>query len=357
MSAMPAVQADATTSVAGAVSIRYPRLRYMGSKYALLPYLENALNELGGSVVADPFCGSGVVSYLAHAMGKEVWSSDYLAFPCVLTRAVVANHDVRLSDDDVNELLGPNVDGRSFISDTYSGIIFNPDDLATLDSAWSVLSTWEGARRDIAIASLILAAARKQPRGVFTVTASRYAIYDDGRRQLRMSMRDHIREAVRDWNRAVVRDGARARVLQMSVHEAPQGADVVYLDPPYAPPRDDNDYIKRYWFLEGLANYWHDGRAEIMESTMTRKLPKRPTPFGSRKTIEEALGATLERFAKSSLILSYGSNAVPTLDALEGMMREVKRNVRVCRIGHRYHFGNARHSVRRQAFEDLILGE
>ena len=29
--------------------------------------------------------------------------------------------------------------------------------------------------------------------------------------------------------------------------------DLVYLDPPYAPPSDDNDYIKRYHFLEGLS--------------------------------------------------------------------------------------------------------
>lgn len=343
--------------VAASVAGSYPRLRYMGSKYSLLPDLERVLTDLGGITVADPFSGSGVVSYLAHAMGREVWSSDYLAFPCVLTRATVANRGARLGEEDLAELLGPSRDDRSFIHDTYAGILFTAEDLRTLDSAWSVLASWRGPRRDLAIASLILAAARKQPRGVFTVTSSRYSIYDDGRRHLRMSMREHIREAAADWNRAVCDDGTPARVRRAPVDEAPRGADVVYLDPPYAPPRDDNDYIKRYWFLEGLADYWSDGSAQVMESTITRKLPKRPTPFGSRRTIEGALESTLERFSDSSLVLSYGSNAVPGLDTLVGMVRDVKGNATVRRIEHQYHFGTARHATRRQAIEYLVIGE
>ncbi|BDA64257.1 DNA adenine methylase [Actinomyces capricornis] len=353
MTALTQVQASAAASVAS----RYPRLRYMGSKYSLLPDVERVLLDLGGATVADPFSGSGVVSYLAHAMGREVWSSDYLAFPCALTRATVANRGVRLGEEDLAELLGPSRDERSFIHDTYAGILFTAEDLRALDSAWSVLASWQGPRRDLAIASLILAAARKQPRGVFTVTSSRYSVYDDGRRHLRMSMREHIREAAADWNRAVCDDGAPARVRRAPVDEAPRGADVVYLDPPYAPPRDDNDYIKRYWFLEGLADYWNDGRAQVMESTLTRKLPKRPTPFGSRRTIEGALEGMLERFSDSSLVLSYGSNAVPGLDRLVGMVRDVKGNTEVRRINHRYHFGTARHATRRQAVEYLVIGE
>ena len=232
MAATPEGGPSAPASAAETVAARYPRLRYMGSKYALLPQLERVLGDLAGVTVADPFSGSGVVSYLARTMGREVWASDYLAFPCVLTRATAANDGVRLSEEDLNELLGPNRDGRSHISRTYSGILFTPEDLAVLDSAWSVLAAWEGVRRDLAIASLILAAARKQPRGVFTVTAPRYPAYDDGRRHLRMTLREHITEAARDWNRAVLDGGPRARVRRVPVEEAPRGADVVYLDPP-----------------------------------------------------------------------------------------------------------------------------
>ena len=36
--------------------------------------------------------------------------------------------------------------------------------------------------------------------------------------------------------------------------------DLVYLDPPYVPRADDNCYIKRYHFLEGLSTYWQGRR-------------------------------------------------------------------------------------------------
>ena len=58
---------------------------------------------------------------------------------------------------------------------------------------------------------------------------------------------------------------------------------VVYIDPPYAPPHDDNCYIKRYHFLEGLAVYWKGLR--IMEGTKSKKLEKRFTSFSYKRTI------------------------------------------------------------------------
>jgi hypothetical protein len=42
----------------------FPRLRYMGSKYRLIPHLASAFTELGGATALDAFSGSGVVSYL-----------------------------------------------------------------------------------------------------------------------------------------------------------------------------------------------------------------------------------------------------------------------------------------------------
>ena len=61
-----------------------------------------------------------------------------------------------------------------------------------------------GHKRDIAIAALVLAAARRQPRGVFTFTDLRY---DDGRRDLRLSLREHFRERAAEYNRVVFDSG------------------------------------------------------------------------------------------------------------------------------------------------------
>ncbi|NED64540.1 DNA methyltransferase, partial [Streptomyces sp. SID10244] len=75
-----------------------------------------------------------------------------------------------------------------------------------------------GYRRDLAISALVLSAARKQPRGVFTFTdSSRYA---DGRRDLRMSLRDHFRlRAVNEYNSTVFSNGQSNRSVSGDIFD------------------------------------------------------------------------------------------------------------------------------------------
>ena len=99
----------------------------------------------------------------------------------------------------------------------------------------------------------------------------------------------------------------------------PASAALAYLDPPYAPPRDDTCYVKRYHFLEGLATYWRG--QEIMWETRTRKLRKRHTPFGSKRTARDALDRLFDHFsAPHALVVSYGSNADLDADELEALL-------------------------------------
>ena len=51
MAATPEAGPRAPASAAETVAARYPRLRYMGSKYALLPQLERVLGDLAGVTV------------------------------------------------------------------------------------------------------------------------------------------------------------------------------------------------------------------------------------------------------------------------------------------------------------------
>ena len=52
-------------------------------------------------------------------------------------------------------------------------------------------------------------------------------------------------------------------------------ADLVYMDPPYYSPLSDNEYVRRYHFVEGLARDWKG--VEIQEHTQTKNSnPTRP---------------------------------------------------------------------------------
>lgn len=330
----------------------FPRLRYMGSKYRLVPYLAEAFAEVGGHSALDAFSGSGVVSYLLKTLGYQVTSNDFLAFPAAIARATVVNQSERLTEDDIEVICGPPADDRDFIRRTFHGLYFTEEDRTFLDSAWSHIDQTSGYKRALAISALVLAAARKQPRGVFTFTNLRY---DDGRRDLHISLREHFRERAADYNRVVFDSGQPCAALSSDVFDLPaQHYDLVYLDPPYAPPRDDNCYIKRYHFLEGLSVYWRG--QQIMENTATKKLVKRYTPFSYKRTVTEALGRTVEQFKDSTIVLSYSSNAVPDADTIEGLLRAVKDDVEVRPIDHTYSFGTHAAAQRRAVSEYLFIG-
>jgi len=330
---------------------QFPRLRYMGSKYRLIPHLARAFTELGGAAALDAFSGSGVVSYLLKTCGYQVTANDFLAFPAIIARASVVNQAVTLSAGDIATICGPPADDRDFIGRTFGGIYFTDADLQFLDSAWSHIDRMEGHKQALAISALVLSAARRQPRGVFTVTGLRY---DDGRRDLRLPLRDHFAERAAEYNRVIFDSGQRCAATSCDVFDLPRaGYDVVYLDPPYAPPRDDNCYIKRYHFLEGLSVYWR-GQAPL-ESTRTRKLPKRYTPFSYKHTVTAALRRAIRQFADSALVLSYSSNAVPDAATIEGLLREVKRDVEVRAVDHTYAFGTHQAARRRTAREYLFI--
>ncbi|MDR3632939.1 MAG: DNA adenine methylase [Isosphaeraceae bacterium] len=316
----------------------YPELRYMGSKHRLLPWIHGVLRALPFDTAADPFVGSGCVAYLLKAMGKRVFASDFLNFPAVLAQATIANGAHRLDSGAVERLLAARRGGPRFIEETFEGIFYAPADLRFLDRVAANIETLEhDDQRALARAALIRSCLKKQPRGVFTVSGD-LSRYDDGRRDLRLSMEEHFREQVEAFNRVVFDNGRRHTVRRADVFSLdPAGLDLVYLDPPYVPRSDDNCYMKRYHFLEGLSCYWKGVR--IMEGTRVKKIEKPFTPFCYRRTALEAFDRLFHRFRGSIIVLSYSSNGYPDRDELERLLLRYKPTVTTFERPHRYHFG------------------
>jgi len=334
---------------------RFPRFRYMGSKFRLAPWLHETLNGLSFETVTDAFSGSGVVSYLLKGMGKQVRSNDSLAFPSVLTAATVENNSTKLNEEDLETLLNAkaNGDSQTFIRRTFKGIFYSQEELAFLDDLWAGIRHLESPlKRALAVAAILRSAIKRQPRGLFTVSDPER--YKDGRRDLQLTLREHFIEQVGVYNSAVFSNGKRNAASSGDVFDISVVSDLVYMDPPYVPKSDDNCYIKRYHFLEGLACYWV-GKT-IMLNSKVRKITKPFTPFAYRNTAIDAFDRLFQKFADSTQVLSYSSNAFPGIQTLRSLMKRYKRSVEVLERSHRYHFGTHDAVKRNLVQEYLIIG-
>lgn len=334
---------------------RFPATRFMGSKQHLLEDIWAVASRFECTSVLDLFSGSGVVSYLFKALGKQVLSNDYMVFSATLAKALIENNYVRLSDDDVRLLCDETTPTDGFVASAFQGVYYTDGEHAFIDTVRANLPRLASEiKRALAMSALVRACLKKRPRGIFTYTGQRY---DDGRRDLKRSLKEQFFEAVQQINAAVFDNGQPNRARHGDAMESPQRADLVYIDPPYYSPLSDNEYVRRYHFVEGLARNWEG--VEMQWQTKTKKFKSYPTPFTTRQGAYDALDALFERHRESILLVSYSSNSLPTREEILALLAQHKPLVEIVSLDHRYSFGNQGHKVgdnNNQVQEYLFVG-
>ena len=315
----------------------YPPTRFMGSKSKLLSEIWSVVSQFNVNTVVDLFSGSGVVGYMLKAQGKTVVSNDYMAMSATFTKAMIENNTITLPLEEAKELLIEHKESDHFVATTFKGLYYSDDENDLIDT----LRTNIAAMRDqykqaIAMTSLIRACLKKRPRGIFTYTGHRY---DDGRQDLKKSLDQQFLESVDAVNKSIFDNGKsnfskHGDAMDLKI----ENADLVYIDPPYYSPLSDNEYVRRYHFVEGLARDWKG--VEIQEHTQTKKFKSYPTPFSTRKGAADAFDKLFKKFANSILVVSYSSNSQPTQDEMVAIMAKYKEHVEVIPIDYKYSFGN-----------------
>ncbi|WP_300559808.1 Dam family site-specific DNA-(adenine-N6)-methyltransferase [Companilactobacillus sp.] len=316
---------------------KYPSSRYMGSKTKLLPYIDTVVENLDYNSVLDLFSGSGTVSYFFKTLGKQVFSNDYMKFASNFSKATVENNDTRLTDADLNLLLDENIEINDlFVSDNFKGLYFSDDDNRFLD----LIRTNENkilnpVKKSIIDAAISRACMKRRPRGIFTYTGNKY---DDGRKDLTLSLKEHFIKAVNQFNDAVFDNGCVNVTFNENFLDVECDADLVYLDPPYYSPLSDNEYVRRYHFVEGLAKNWEN--VQMQWNTKTKKFKNYPTPFSSKEGTYAAFEQLFEKYSRKIVIVSYSSNSLPTKAEMTDMMRKYFSDVKTYEIDYKYSFGN-----------------
>ncbi len=320
----------------------YPSTRYMGSKAKLLSEIWGVASQFNFDRAVDLFAGSGVVGYMFKAQGKTVVSNDYMSFSNVFAKAMLENNSETLSANEAQELLLPKHRSDNFVEKTFAGLYFTDDENRLIDTLRvNIAHISSPYVRAIAMSALIRACFKKRPRGIFTYVGHRY---DDGRKDLSMTFEAQFLEAVDAINGAVFSNGKSHKAM----HGDAMGADVgdaglVYIDPPYYSQLSDNEYVRRYHFVEGLARNWEG--VEIQQHTLTKKFKSYPTPFSSRKGAADAFDLLFKRHRGSVILVSYSSNSLPTLDEMVSLLSKHKSHVDVLPVDYKYSFGNQAHKV------------
>ena len=331
---------------------KYPTTRYMGSKSKLIDVIWEASKNFEFDSVLDLFSGSGVVSYMYKSYGKRVISNDYMTMAAVLSKALIENNDITLPLDEAKELTRAQDLIDSFVQDTFKGIYFSDADNLFIDIVRANIKLIDDEyKRAIAMEALIRACTKKRPRGIFTYVGDRY---NDGRKDLKKSFEEQFLEAVELINNAIFSNKKKNQSFNEDSMLFKAKADLIYIDPPYYTPKSDNEYVRRYHFVEGLARDWQG--VEIQEDTKTKKFKSYPTPFSTKDGAADAFDEIFRRYSNSILIISYSSNSLPNMNDMIMMLKKYKSHVEVIPVDYKYSFGTRANTVRNDVQEYIFVG-
>lgn len=334
----------------------FPETKYMGSKQRLLPFILKHLAKLKFNSALDAFSGSGCVGYAIKQTGARVYANDFLNFCFQTARATIENNSTKLSEDDVSKLVRLNPAAPTFVRDTYTDLFFTETDCAFLDNLWANIQELESPLKvSLALAAASRACMKKRPRGMFTFTGIKGW---DERKDLKLSMREQFLIAVNALNSAVFSNGQQNKAFNSDVFDLqPDLADLVYIDTPYVSPFSDCDYTRRYHFVEGYCRYW---KGIELTDTTTKKMRSYDTAFSTKARAHQAFQKLFHHFRKSTLVVSYSSNSIPSKSEMIELLKHEKSKVTVYESAHRYHHGNHAHKVgdnKNEAVEYLFIAE
>ena len=106
--------------------------RFLGSKYKLLNFIENTVNENCKNIksVVDVFAGTGVVGDLFLKKGKEVYFNDYLKSNYYSYKAFYepVKVDIEKIENIINKYNDMEIHEENYFSQNFSDTYFSSND-------------------------------------------------------------------------------------------------------------------------------------------------------------------------------------------------------------------------------------
>lgn len=318
----------------------FPRTRYQGSKRKHAAAIVEHTKHLNFKTVLDAFGGTGAVAYAFKRAGKAVTYNDVLAFNHQIGRALIENDERKLSDDEMRWLVSRHaeVSYGDTIERLFDGIYYPRDENRWLDTVVAnIQGIADESGRALAWYALFQAALVKRPYNLFhrrnlymreadvPRTFGNKATWD-------RPFEDHFLNFAREANAAVFRGAHRCQAIRGDAMLAPSDVELVYIDPPYMNARGQSvDYHHFYHFLEGMMNY-DQWAGRIDSSSKHQRLLTSANPWSEKKSIRKMFSDLLGRFCAASIVISYRSDGVPSIEELTALVESMPRKATVIKL-------------------------
>ena len=136
------------------LTTKFPMPQYLGSK---TKYIEHILKYIptGVESILDAFSGSGIVSYAFKQNNYRTLSNDLLSYNAIITKALIENQNIKLTDEDIEMLLSDNPLKENFIEREFTDLYYTKDECIFLDNLHSnILKIENEYKKAIAFASI-----------------------------------------------------------------------------------------------------------------------------------------------------------------------------------------------------------
>ncbi len=336
-------------------SFKYPSTRFQGSKRKLLNELEAEFSNIEFKSCIDLFAGSGSVSFLLRKLNKVVCANDYLKFNENTAKVFLTDY----SKNEINKamVLLPSLlsqepkKNKKYVQLNFENIFFTNSENKEIDNFCQNIEFTESRLKPILIYAVGQSLLKKRPYNLFH------------RANLGMRLSDVKRSFgnKKTWDTPILTHSIKAieELLSMGLSKLPIGlttnvntsdfvklnnkVDLIYLDPPYIPAKGlAIDYSDFYGFLEGLVEY---DLFDVADSKVAHKpLNLLDSAWTKKESAEIELKKIVKYWKKSHIVLSYRDDGAFSLDELERIFKENKRNVEI-KILSNYKYALA-HSVK-----------
>ena len=350
----------------------FPVTRFQGSKRKIIPWIHQVLqnSEINFHTSLDGFGGSASVSYLFKKMGKEVHYNDKLRFNSIIGKALIENSDEEVSECEIDEILAFE-STSNFIAKTFQDIYFLDDENVWLDNViggiemtFSKYRQISSFKKDICYYAVFQACLMKRPFNLFhrrnlSLRTNEVERGFGNKTTWEQPFEGLFRKFVKEAHSKIFDSGIQCLSMNKSIFEIDSyGYDLVYLDPPYFSQlgsHETSDYERCYHFLEGMTHY-NDWRQSIDYKSTNLRYSKSglPPELNSGNALEK-FEELIEKFASSTIVLSYKMGGLPSISFLVKLLKKFKTNVYTTSIPYQYALAN-KATKRKQNREVLLIG-